>query len=668
MTAGFKCLHAEVGDMGATQDEQLHPIISARNIGGIDETEVTLASGVTALAGRNATNRTSLLQALMAALGSDRASLKADADEGTATLELGDETYTRTLSREDGAVATSGDPYLDDPELADLFAFLLESNEARQAVVRGDDLRDLIMQPIDTDRIQAEIEQLESEKRSLDERLDELESLSRRLPELEERRTRLESELEEKRSELADKEVEIEDADADLDETRAEKEALEEKLDELRDVRSRLEDTRFDIDTEKESLEALRTEAAELQDALDDMDDVAERDVDDLDDEVRQLRDRKRQVDSTMTELQSVIQFNEEMLEGTSQDVADALQVDGGTGSRADDALTDQLVDDTETVVCWTCGSEVDREEIEATLDRLRTLRREKRSQRNEIGDEIDDLQAEKRTIEETRQEREEVTRRLDRLDDEIDDRETRLEELRTTRDELADEIDVLEADVEALEQGDYSDILDLHREANQLEVEIGRIEDDLEDVESEIADVEDELATTEDVEAERENVREELTELRTRVDEIEAGAVEEFNEHMATVLDLLDYDNLDRIWIERSEQEVREGRRTVSKTVFTLHIVRSTESGATYEDTIDHLSESEREVTGLVFALAGYLVHDVYEEVPFILLDSLEAIDSDRIAALVDYFDEYADYLVAALLVEDAAALDEEYERVTEI
>src|SRR6056297_557561 len=270
--------------MGATQDEQLHPIISARNIGGIDETEVTLASGVTALAGRNATNRTSLLQALMAALGSDRASLKADADEGAATLELGDETYTRTLSREDGAVATSGDPYLDDPELADLFAFLLESNEARQAVVRGDDLRDLIMRPIDTDRIQAEIEQLESEKRSLDERLDELESLSRRLPELEERRTRLESELEEKRSELADKEVEIEDADADLDETRAEKEALEEKLDELRDVRSRLEDTRFDIDTEKESLEALRTEAAELQDALDDMDDVAERDVDDLDD------------------------------------------------------------------------------------------------------------------------------------------------------------------------------------------------------------------------------------------------------------------------------------------------------------------------------------------------------------------------------------------------
>ena len=43
----------------------------------------------------------------------------------------------------------------DDPELADLFAFLLESNEARQAVARGDDLRETIMRPIDTDEIES---------------------------------------------------------------------------------------------------------------------------------------------------------------------------------------------------------------------------------------------------------------------------------------------------------------------------------------------------------------------------------------------------------------------------------------------------------------------------------------------------------------------------------
>jgi len=82
----------------------------------------------------------------------------------------------------------------------------------------------------------------------------------------------------------------------------------------------------------------------------------------------------------------------------------------------------------------------------------------------------------------------------------------------------------------------------------------------------------------------------------------------------------------------------------------------------------VEHLSESEREVTGLIFALAGYLAHDVYEDVLFMMLDSLEAIDSERITTLVEYFSEYADYLVVALLPEDAAALNDDYQRVTDI
>lgn len=49
-------------------------------------------------------------------------------------------------------------------------------------------------------------------------------------------------------------------------------------------------------------------------------------------------------------------------------------------------------------------------------------------------------------------------------------------------------------------------------------------------------------------------------------------------------------------------------------------------------------------------------------------LLDSLEALDADRIATLIEHFKAYADYLVVALLPENAAALDEEYQRITDI
>ena len=252
--------------------------------------------------------------------------------------------------------------------------------------------------------------------------------------------------------------------------------------------------------------------------------------------------------------------------------------------------------------------------------------------------------------------------------DDEIEAVEATVEELRGRREQLTDEIETVEATVEDLEDEAYDEVLDLHKTANELEYELGRLEGDLEDVEDNIADAEARIEEEEEIREDREEVTEQIERLRTRIERIERDAVEAFNEHMDSLLDILDYANLDRIWIERVEREVREGRRTVTERAFELHIVRTTDSGAAYEDTVDHLSESEREVTGLVFALAGYLVHDVHETVPFMLLDSLEAIDAERIAALVDYFSAYSQYVLVALLPEDAAALDDGYERITEI
>ena len=155
---------------------------------------------------------------------------------------------------------------------------------------------------------------------------------------------------------------------------------------------------------------------------------------------------------------------------------------------------------------------------------------------------------------------------------------------------------------------------------------------------------------------------------LRTKIERIEQQAIEEFNEHMEMMLETLEYDNLARIWLERTETEVREGRRKRTKGVFDLHIIRQTDSRATYEDRVENLSESEREVTRLVFALAGYLAHEVHETVPFMLLDSLEAIDSERIETLVEYLAEYSEYLVVALLPEDAQEIGDDYRQITEI
>jgi len=205
--------------------------LQVRNVGGIDETAVEFAPGITVLTGRNATNRTSLLRSVMAVMGSDDVSLKADADEGSVELDVGEETYVRTFTRTNGGVATGGEPFLEETELAGLFAFLLESNDARRAVARSADLRELIMRPVDTGSINAEIRQLEREKSRIDEKLDDLSDLKGELPDLERERNRLEDDIETKRDALAAKEEQIETLDADIDETREEKQELESRLD-----------------------------------------------------------------------------------------------------------------------------------------------------------------------------------------------------------------------------------------------------------------------------------------------------------------------------------------------------------------------------------------------------------------------------------------------------
>ncbi|XVH31637.1 archaea-specific SMC-related protein [Haloferacaceae archaeon DSL9] len=650
--------------MGQSEATSSETTVRVQDLGGIDETTVSLHPGVNVLAGRNATNRTSFLRAIMGALGSDSVSLKADADEGHVELDIDGETYTRRLVRRNGNVTSDGDPYLDDSTLADLFAFLLESNEARLAVSRGDDLRDLIMRPVDVEDIRAEIEAKESEKRRLKRRIDELASIEEELPSLEAEKRRLNEKVEEVEAELVEKREELEAADGTVESSREDKEALETKLQELQAVQSSIENARFRRETESESIDTLKSEREEIASDLEALPEAPTGELSETEAKLSRLRERRSTVDASTTQLQSIIQFNEEMLEGTNPEIAAALR--GESGERDAEALTEQLLAD-EAVVCWTCGSEVDRSQIESTIDRLREVRRERIEERNELRAEIDQVKSEQQELERAQRERTQLERRLDRTETELDDRERRIEELNDELESLRERARELEDEVDDLETTAESEVLDRHKEVNQLEFDLDRLESERDNVEERIETIEAKLGTREDLQAERERVGEALVDLRTRIETIEERSVEAFNEHMDAVLEILGYENIDRIWIERTEREVREGRRKVNRSFFDLHIIR-TADGTTYEDSIEHLSESERKVTGLVFALAGYLVHDVHETVPFMLLDSLEAIDSSRIATLVDYFSEYADRIVVALLPEDAAALDDQYHRITEI
>lgn len=634
-----------------TQDTMQEASVHIENVGGIDTTQIRLSPGVTILTGRNATNRTSFLRAVMGALGSRDVSLRAGTDSGRVELELEGASYDRSLKQTESGVTMEGDPYLSDPTLADLFAFLLRSNPARQAIVQGTDLREVILEPVDTESIQREIVRLEDRRRELDRELEELDTMESRLPQLEREKADLETEIRKKRVELEEIQATINDLADGADANRSEPE----QLGQLRDARQELSDVRRRINTERESIAAIREERAEVREALEAFDGDGPTKPADIDREIESLRERKHSLESTVSQLQQVHQFNDNVLDNGNHPF-DPPRPEGSGENPTDQLVSDDLIE------CWTCGSTTERDAFESTQVRLQNLIDEHRQEKNAVESRLSTLIEKRESVEETRRERRRLNRRLGDLQAELDDRQRRLDGLETEQTELKSTIESLESAVADEGTSGYEELVERHQKAYELEFELEQYRENRDDIDEEIRAIEADLDRREALEEEWETVQSELLSQRSKVERVESEAVEAFNDEMQQVLDKLGYDNIARIWIER----ISDGDGT-DDARFELNIVRETD-GVVHRDQIDHLSESEREVTGLVFALAGYLVHDVHETVPFILLDSLEAIDAERIGRLVDHFENYARYLIVALLPEDASELDEGHQRISDI
>lgn len=620
--------------------------VTVEHIGGIDHCELSVSPGITVLTGRNATNRTSFLRAVSGALGGSVATVKSDADEGAVTLDLNGETYTRHYARRNGeTVATGGAPYTAHSDLVDLFACILETNPARRAVERGDDIRDVIMRPVDTDEIQERIQTVERERDRLDTRLDEIDREQDRLPSLIDKREQLEEEVDEITDELDAVRQAVAAFEADADTA----EAAEDLLADLESTRQDLSEKRNQIQTHRSSIEALAEEREQLQTERADLD-APNTDREEIEQDLQELQARDRELETTITDLAAIVDVNDDIISGELPEL-----------HSADDAVTARLDPDSETIECWTCGSHVERSTINQKLEELQTLIETKRNTRHELQERIEDLRDTREALRSVEARRTEIDDRLAEIDRECSRREDQIADLESTVEALEDEIQTLEREVEDTENLRESELLEQYQRLSELEYERGQAERDLSSVRDDIEQIEELVDERDQVEAQRDHVQEELASLRTRIEDLEQTAVEAFNEHMAEVLALLAYENLERVWIER-----KSGSNPRSEGTFELHVVRETSDGAVYEDTVDHLSESEREVVGLIVALAGYLVHEVADEVPMMLLDSLEAIDADRIARLVEYFAEQSSFLVVALLPEDAQALPDSYPRLS--
>lgn len=641
--------------------------VEAENIGGISKKKVKLAPGINVLTGKNASNRTSFLKSLAAAQGSQNISLKGDKNAGSVQLNFNDEKYERKIKQKGGTLQFEGTTPLNerDTELAELFAFLFERNRVRRAIREDKGLYDIVMEPVDTDEIEREIASLKDRRSQKEDEFERLQAQRERLPSLKQRRQQLESDIEELEERIEDKQSQIDEVSGKVDETKEQQNKIESHLNDLRSKQSELQKVESKIETAESTISQLEDELETTQAKLDDVEQVNPERISDLEAELSQLHQQHARKESMMNELQNIIQFNQDMLQEETAGETVSSVIDSQEPSK----VTDPLTQTADGVVCWTCGSETSQTEIENTVEKLQSVHQDLYAERKRISEDIEDCKEEKRKLEQKQNEREHLSDTVSDITERLEQHQTQLDSLNDQKETLVAEIAELEETIESLRNEKEEEVLDRHQELNRLKIDLENKQQELESTTEEISDIEDEVARIETVEEEIENIDHQLEQLRQRVEKIEQQIIEQFNDHMDEILGVLGYENIERIWIESVESDNGGyASRALDRDVqFELHVVRTGDDGTVYEDSVRHLSESEREVTGIILALSGYLTYDVHERVPFMLMDSLEALDSSRINRLLDYISEYADNLVVALLPEDAEELTVPYTSISD-
>ncbi|NHN49501.1 ATPase [Halostella sp. JP-L12] len=579
--------------------------IDIDNIAGILEGSATIEPGLNAVRGSNWQGKSSFIEAVKAALGTST-ELTEGEERGEVRLRTPDREVSVSLVRENGTVRREGAPYLDDEYdviRAELFACLDERNEVRSAVRRGENLEEVLMRPLDFQNIDQQIADLKRERERVQSELSQAREAKKRLPGVQERVTRLETEIEE----LREKRERIGDGDDGADESDDEEGSARRRLSAAQTERSRaesqIERLEGTIERTEERLDERREELGALE--------IPE--GDDVEEELASAREELQQVKQDAEVLQSVYSANEMVLKENRLDLLTEVER--------------ELTGD--TVVCWTCGNEAMRGDMEDRLDALGDKITDLRAETERRRDEVEELEARREEINQARRRKRDLQSEIAELEETLADRRQSLEDARERYESARERVDELSDEVDETVE-----------EISDVESEIKYREAELKDARDELDELETRADQVESLDAENEAIRSEIEELRTRKDEIKRRAREAFDDAMTDVLSRFDTGfETARLTAEFDLVVARDGR----------------------EASLDALSEGELELIGFVAALAGYESFDVGDAVPVLLVDGVGGLADDNLHTLIDYLHERTEYLVFTAYPEYTAFEGEE-------
>lgn len=582
--------------------------LQIENIAGIKSGSATLEQGTNIVQASNFQGKSSLLKAIQTAMGTTGRDehthpLTEGQSEGYAELDTGNDTYRVELSREGRSVIRSGNPYLtDDTDItcAHLFAFLGEDNPIRSAVREGNNerLTELLMEPLNVEKIDAQIAELQNEKNSIENDIKEAERANKKLPKAQEEVTRLEKELEEARERKDELEEQVDED--------SEQKELSDKLSEKR---SRLNNTKNTIKKLESRIERKKSNLEDKQDDLDDLEIPSEPKINT---DINEKEERINELDLQIDLLRRVHSANKQVLDDEEVELVSDVEhsIDG------------------DKVVCWLSGDTTTVDQIEEQLRQLNEKRLELREEKSELESEVDEIEKKKRTIRTKRRKRDKLEDEIGNLKLDIQEDEQELEQSEDRVENLREEIEELESQYEEVQEDLNEDLTDVRTEIGSLETQLKNSREDLEELDEaagEADDLRDELDT----------VKEEIADLRDRRDRKH----KEFESRFETAMDNMLDQFAPGFETVRLDRRVNEDGSTKD---FELTVVRNSQ-----DTSVENLSEGEIELIGFVTALAGHQAFNVDEVVPVILVDGIGQLAAEHIKGLTEFLEGASDMLV---------------------
>ncbi|PSQ11924.1 ATPase [Halobacteriales archaeon QS_7_68_65] len=557
--------------------------LDIENVAGIRHGTATLEPGLDAIRGTNWEGKSSFIQALETALGV-ASPLTEGADRGHVELDTNEESIAVDLVRDGRTVRREGTPYLTD-----------EYDRKRARLFACLDERNPVREAV------AAGEPLE------DVLLEPLavQNIDEEIASLKHERERVEGEIGQAneaadriptvRDEIEGLEAEIEDANERMSELSTDDDGSDER-DRLSALRADRDRVASRIDRFENAVE--RTEAT-LADKRAELESLTVPEASSVEDDLADAREELQSVKNDLDLLQSLYSANRRVLE------EDRL----GLVTDVDHQLTD------DAVTCWVCDGETSRGEMEARVDALGERVTELRSGIEAHRTTVDRLEARAEEFTQARRRERDLEAAIADHESNVADRRERLAELRTRREELDDEIEALADAVSAT----TDELTDLESEVKYREME-------LEEYRDELATLETRADRADDLEAERESLSAEIAALRNRKAAVKRRTREAFDDAIGEI-------------VPRFETGFETARLTPN---FDLVVARNGR-----EAELDALSEGERELLGLVAALAGHAAFEVADAVPCLLVDGVSSLADENLHTLVEYLRDRATYVV---------------------